>query len=250
MKTTVAKVVSLATYKARQERIAARVGAKALAVVRPLVGEKLTKSDIRALASSVFTQVKQEREEAAKVATAFYMSQRVEHLGEALPELEAPKESYTLNHLVKGLSLVLGVGEELTNETDAVTTVTRHVKSGARRQAIGLSLVDAQAQGWARTSDGTSSCSFCLMLISRGPVYRSRESAELRSDAKTFHNRCDCVAVPVFNKKSFPGRDEYLSASKLWAKSTKGKSGPAALAAFRLAITEIAPGGQDAAIAA
>lgn len=245
-----ARKLSLATYKARQERIAARVGAKALAVVRPMVGEKITKSDIRALASSVFAEVKKEREEAAKVATAFYMSQRVEHLGEALPELEAPFESYTLNNLVKGLSQVLTVGEVLPNETDAVTTVTRHVKAGARRQAVGLSLVDAQAKGWARTSGGTSSCSFCLMLISRGPVYRSRETAEQRKDSKTFHNRCDCVAVPVFNKQTFPGRDEYLAASKLWAKSTKGKSGPAALAAFRLAISENAPGGQDAAVAA
>lgn len=239
------KWLSLDTYKARQERLAARAGAKALAVVRPMVGKILSPSDIRAIASHTFEDIVAERSAAEELAAMFYMSERVKMLGEALPDLEAPAEKYGIRNLIKGLTAVMSPGQPLVSETPAVTTVSRHVKSAARRQAVGLSLVDAQSKGWARTSGGTSSCSFCLMLIGRGPVYRSRESAG-DSDMRRFHNACDCVAVPVFDRQSFPGRDEFKRAETLWRKSTKGKSGPDALKAFRAAITEDAPGGQDA----
>lgn len=236
------RVVSLADYKKRQERIGARVGARALALVRPLLGEKVSRSDVRAIAAGVFDMVVDGRVKSAALGAEFYQSQRAEYL-EALPELVAPVERYSVSDLARGLGFVMVPGREFTNDTGAATTVSRHVKSGARRQVVGLSLVDAQSVGWARTSGGTTSCSFCLMLISRGPVYRSRESA---GDMKSFHNRCDCVVAPVFDKKSFPGRDEFLSAEKLWSSSTGGKSGADALKAFRAAVTRNAPGGQDA----
>lgn len=45
---------------------------------------------------------------------------------------------------------------------------------------------------WARVPSGATTCAFCLMLASRGFVYRSEETA----DGHKYHGKCDCVAVP------------------------------------------------------
>lgn len=241
-----APVISLATYKQRQSQLGARVGVRALQLLRPFRGQKVTQADVVRVATEVFPQVREERVAAATLGTALYMSQRLNFLGEEA-DLQAPVEDYGVRHLITGLASFMRPGEEFTSDVEAASLVSRHVKTAARRQVVGLSLVDSERPGWARTSGGTTSCSFCLMLISRGPVYRSRESA---GDMKKFHNRCDCVIVPVFDRDNFPGRDEWLQAERMWSQSTRGKNGTDALKAFRDRVSSGAPGGQDAARAA
>jgi hypothetical protein len=47
---------------------------------------------------------------------------------------------------------------------------------------------------WARVPVGKT-CAFCLTLASRGPVYRSAESA---GQARKFHGDCDCTPTPYW----------------------------------------------------
>ena len=49
---------------------------------------------------------------------------------------------------------------------------------------------------FARISTGFETCTFCLMLASRGAVYRTRKSA---GEFKHFHRGCDCKVVPSFD---------------------------------------------------
>ena len=65
--------------------------------------------------------------------------------------------------------------------------------------------------GWARVLTGRSSCGFCVMLASRGPVYTSAHHAGKGSAGgrDKFHNHCDCVVVPVFKSTDWAGRREY-----------------------------------------
>jgi hypothetical protein len=53
----------------------------------------------------------------------------------------------------------------------------------------GREVVQRTATRWRRVTDG-SPCGFCAMLASRGPVYRSQESAE------GYHAHCGCTAEP------------------------------------------------------
>lgn len=241
-----ATLISLDTYRKRQASLGAQVGVRALQLLRQLRGQRVSESDLVRVAVDVFPQVQENRTAAQVLGTSLYMSQRVEFLGEEAA-LEAPVEEYGVRDLVTGLASFVRPGEKFTADVEAASLVSRHVKSAARRQVVGLSLVDSERPGWARTSGGSTSCSFCLMLISRGPVYRSRESA---GDMKRFHNRCDCVIVPVFDRDNFPGRAEWLHAERMWSESTRGKSGASALKAFRDRVSSSAPGGQDAAQAA
>lgn len=94
--------------------------------------------------------------------------------------------------------------------------------------------------GWARVLQGKYSCGFCIMLASRGPVYssadaakyvaapvgeKSREGGFLSRKARTelrkknpraFHERCDCIVVPVFDPENWSGRAEQQRLAKFY----------------------------------
>ena len=109
-------------------------------------------------------------------------------------------------------------------------------------------------KGWARVATGRETCGWCLMLVSRGPVYKSAETAgarvsdrdavqlsgsgEISADEhmRAWHAGCDCKVVPVFRLDDWSGRDSYLAARRLWYSSTKGFSGRDAVNAFRRAV--------------
>lgn len=65
--------------------------------------------------------------------------------------------------------------------------------------------------GWARVLTGRTSCGFCVMLASRGPVYSSAHHAGKGGQAgrDKFHNNCDCMVVPVYKSTDWAGRREF-----------------------------------------
>ena len=67
----------------------------------------------------------------------------------------------------------------------------RRVLEAPRRRIIALSKKDKDVKAWARVSDGHP-CPFCLMLVSRGPVY-SFGTGDFQA-----HDRCGCSAMPVY----------------------------------------------------
>ena len=97
-----------------------------------------------------------------------------------------------------------------------------------RDTIVGNAQADRQAKGWARVPE-PGACSFCLMLATRGAVYRSEKSAEFKS-----HDNCRCHVEPVFT--AYEPSARVREAQALWASSTRGKSGNAARIAFRQAV--------------
>lgn len=51
---------------------------------------------------------------------------------------------------------------------------------------------------YARVPNGGETCDFCIMLASRGPVYRSAESAGMLDH---WHANCRCSVVPMWNTR-------------------------------------------------
>lgn len=110
-------------------------------------------------------------------------------------------------------------------------------------------------RGWARVATGAETCGWCWMLVSRGPVYRSAETAGARltdrdalqmTGANVFdsgehmnqwHTGCDCKIVPVFNLENWDGRDRHLAAEELWRRvSRKENNNRDAINAYRRAV--------------
>lgn len=93
--------------------------------------------------------------------------------------------------------------------------------------------VNRPVQGWARVATGDETCAWCLMLVSRGPVYKSSRTAGSRFDNETtvaayyndapvdeymneWHTGCDCKVIPVFDEANWPGMDAAQKALDLW----------------------------------
>jgi hypothetical protein len=97
-------------------------------------------------------------------------------------------------------------------------------------------------RGWARVATGRETCSWCLMLISRGAIesrqYNSARGAGLQLDSATaarmiaagedvskdmkkWHIGCDCKVVPVYDKYDWPGREASVRALELWKDASR-----------------------------
>jgi hypothetical protein len=107
-----------------------------------------------------------------------------------------------------------------------------------------------QVAGWARVATGRETCAFCLILVSRGPVYRAASTTGLKlSDPAAldkflagedvsewmtqWHPNCDCKVVPVFDSVSWAGASAQDRALRIWKNQTKDTFGKDSLNAFR-----------------
>jgi len=111
----------------------------------------------------------------------------------------------------------------------------RLVLNGAREHIDTTVDRDPRAIGYVRLSRTGTPCGWCAMLISRGPVYKSKQSAEY-SEGKAYHDNDKCYSMPVFS------RDEYNSSplfhlnrkyAEEWPRVTKGLGGKDALSEWR-----------------
>ena len=105
-------------------------------------------------------------------------------------------------------------------------------------------------RGWARVATGRETCGWCLMLVSRGAVYASAQTAGARLSTRdalqttgsdsfdpkehmhAWHTGCDCKIVPVFKLDDWEGKERFLAARKMWYATTKDRSGKDAIKAF------------------
>lgn len=104
------------------------------------------------------------------------------------------------------------------------------VLSGGRDTTVAAVHADKRALGFMRVPDDDP-CYFCAMLASRGPVYKTAESAGELND---WHPDCDCHVEAIFTRNAaIPAASKGYA--DLWKTSTAGKSGQEAINAFRAA---------------
>ena len=185
----------------------------------------------------------------AAAAVQHYLSQRraAGVSGRFLPKLAPPPSAAEVERVVSGaVSSLYGTVTPASEQAalDALNVeVEKLVLDQSRQTMLNAAQADAKAKGWARVPNADA-CAFCLMLATRGAVYASARAAGRRdattkwADAKgyinSFHPNCRCHVEPVFGVYEPTAR--VREAQALWSASTKGKSGKAALKAFRRAV--------------
>jgi len=105
---------------------------------------------------------------------------------------------------------------------DRASGAMQRIISQYGRDTIALnSSRDPSAGAWARVPSGATTCGFCLSLASRGPVYRSAETA---GEGRHYHDRCDCVPTQIWDGDDLPdGYDpDALYAQYLNAREAAG----------------------------
>ncbi|GAU66669.1 Syd protein [Streptomyces sp. NBRC 110611] len=102
----------------------------------------------------------------------------------------------------------------------AVRIAERHARDAGREAIVDAARHDPAALGYARRALSANPCAFCLMLVSRGAVYKNA-SAALNRDGENepYHDGCSCVAVPIFNADAWPGREEAEELERQWRAS-------------------------------
>ncbi|QBS43857.1 hypothetical protein DMB37_30945 [Nocardia sp. CS682] len=68
---------------------------------------------------------------------------------------------------------------------------------------------------------GRDNCAFCVVLASRGAVYSSREAAIEGATGEEYHTGCDCIAVAVFDRDTWPGWKDARRLDALYREATK-----------------------------
>lgn len=110
------------------------------------------------------------------------------------PEFVAKGVKYTAGHLWE--------------DNPAATLAALDVKLDKWIKQSGRDTVRASAArngfAWARVPTGPKTCSFCLVMASRGAVYDSKRSAAQRADGDRYHGDCDCQAIAVRDASDLP----------------------------------------------
>lgn len=143
---------------------------------------------------------------AASYFTAFRAAEDIP--GSASPALASPPAAamittslYVTGDRATRKALDAGQSPAAATRTAFVRTsgaVTRHILDGGRETVLGSVQNDGQALGWGRVTDGDP-CAFCLVLASRGPVYKSEETASFEA-----HDHCSCTAEPFYRGSDWP----------------------------------------------
>ena len=120
-------------------------------------------------------------------------------------------------------------------------SASRLVLDGGRSVVDLASQADSEAVGWVRVTDA-SPCPWCLMLASRGSVYRSEARAGGERNSRfigdgnfKWHDHCGCVAAPVFSHDD-PNLKRADDLYDEWSSVTNGHSGQDAVNVWRQAL--------------
>lgn len=245
-------------YNQLQQQLVNELSNLLLILLRPFLSPALTTLEWAAALRAIFPEVASFRRRSAELGRAFYDAQRDLHVGSRHDVLLTDYKFEWFEEAMRPSREAMrkpGATEEALGQM--ILRVAKEVENGGRRTILRAVETDRSVKGWARVATGRETCAFCMMMVSRGPVYLSAESAGLDADdttaqqlweegdeaalnelAKRWHPGCDCKVVPVFDRKNWPGRDAYLEAERLWIKATKGYRGKDALNALRRAIEE------------
>lgn len=239
--------MTIEEYAEAQAAISAALVREVLAVANQFLAPRLDRGLWTQLLRLLFPIVLRRRTEAARLARNFYDSQRELHFPD-LPPHDMFLAEYQLDWFAEAMeparaAFVKPGAHESAAERLALRSM-KEVENGGRRTMIRAiedeDTGDEVVQGWARVATGRETCEFCLMLVSRGPVYRSARGAGLNADDESakevlhegneeeirklmtrWHEGCDCKVVPVFDRQSWPGRDAFLKAQEVWKKYSK-----------------------------
>lgn len=231
------------TYRLAQARLGARVVAQMRSAWGVLNPEDLDGSFERWLRVAL-PLIQANRATAAALAAGYLSVFRTLELGLAgsvgfHPTLAgaADTKAVTTSLLVTGpwsIKQAMTRGVALTQAVDVAEARTsaaamRHTLDGGRETIVATVASDHRAVGWARVASGNA-CAFCAMTASRGPEYKSEQSAAFEA-----HDGCQCGAEPVYHADApWPANSQRYR--DLWDEHAAGADNP--LNTFRQALAQ------------
>lgn len=251
----------IAEYREAQDSITARALRAILAILFPFKDLPIARVTWVTLLRSVFPIVVEARRESAILARDFFDEDRFNHGHDDRFDIDLPDYEWEwfLNAMEPSAKAFVS-GDTTDGQFAQVgLRAIKEIENAGRKELIKAVRDENERNrarvGWARVATGRETCAFCLMLVSRGPVYEDAEDAGLNDEEKAmellesgadkatlrdlmtrWHPGCDCIAVPVRDVDSWEGRDAWKRAQDIWGETTKNYHGVDKLNAFRRAI--------------
>lgn len=233
-------------YAAQQAVISAAVANYVAQFGQFVAQAALTVAEWLRVLELIFPEIQRRREQSAELARFFYDTQREAYYPD-IPRNERFLEDYEFEWFVENMEPAREKMSQEDSPADAIATLAlravREVENAGRRQIIHAVENDPAPgviKGWARVATGAETCAWCLMLVSRGPVYLFASSAGLNVDDTTaqrmiaagtdvsdvmeqWHDGCDCKVVPVFvhETENWFGKAASKRALELWKEASK-----------------------------
>lgn len=231
-------------YAAQQAVISAAMANYVLQMGQFFARPALAIAEWLNLLSLLFPEVSRLREESAALARVFYDSQREQQYPD-LPRNDRPLEGTTFETFIENMEPARQKMSQEESPADAVATMAlravREVENAGRQQIIHAVENDPEPvtiRGWARVATGRETCAWCIMLISRGPVYHGAGRAGLDLDDESaarmiaagedvskfmeqWHDGCDCKVVPVFKQQGWFGQEAADRSLALWMEADR-----------------------------
>lgn len=248
--------MNLTEYVARKESLIRRLLRSILWVMRSfLTPFGVSEDNWKRMVRGIYPAVKQYRDEVTELSREFFDAQRADQLpGE--PRHDFFKDDhYPIEWFEEALHPAYEDFKRTGNYEGAITNVagriTKVIEDGARRTLINGVNTDTSARlrGWARYDPAPPTCEFCLMMISRGPVYEvdtagfrgdetlaknlwlriernQGEDAQLAEEymhslMKRWHPHCTCIVVPVYKRSGYPSERQEKAAFDIYERARK-----------------------------
>lgn len=81
---------------------------------------------------------------------------------------------------------------------EVMAETRKMILAGGRGVVRESARADGRAVGWRRVASGDP-CTFCAMLVSRGPAYTSEAKALANGNGDPYHLHCGCTVEPVYS---------------------------------------------------
>lgn len=202
-------------------------------VLAPLVGGPITRAHTGAVARATLADVVKARASFVELAVQQYKSMTGTGRIDAPPLREYDAKAWEAA-LARAWDKPIANKEDLTEDdiAKAFVTADHQGREAERSQLIAYSVHDPKVLGWARVDWQPPTCPFCTMLISRGPVYSTEDTAGGRTN---FHHgdTCSVVLVTALNRDDYPGIQHTRAAESAWVAASKGRSSADALQKLR-----------------
>lgn len=132
---------------------------------------------------------------AASAAADWYEQARsTEVAGSYRAVLAEPVPREQVEGTVRAAARHLFTGDVAVTQRILEGALHRYITSQTRNTTVRNTLRDPQAKRFARVPKGKT-CSFCMIMASRGFVYATAKAA---GELSRYHDKCDCQIVPAF----------------------------------------------------
>ncbi|ATY11573.1 hypothetical protein CU254_14730 [Amycolatopsis sp. AA4] len=223
------------TYRA-QATLTRRLVDAIVPILVPFIGST---APAKALAQLLFPEVVKSRRLHQALAVDDYRKLRRDAGITGEPPAASIRD-YTPDALVTVIEDVRADEDPVTQEhvEQIIGRADQHARNAHRNQTRASTFADNQAIGWARVDPEPPTCPLCRLTISRGPVYKTAETAQ---EKDIFHPGCTCIVVPAFKgqRTSYPGSEHAAAELERYKTLTKGLSGKAAMRAYTRGVREL-----------